>query len=138
MVMEDMYEDMERRRMAERIERGGYSTNSKKGNGDRMEDYRRITLTQTAYRVYAAILAERLKEEMEAKRMLPSSQTGFKRGMGTIDNIYVLNYLINRQISKKKARIVIMFLDLKAAFDSVDRGILIETKRGKRGFNEEM
>lgn len=43
--------------------------------------------------------------------------------MGTIDNVYTLNYLINRQLGKKKGRVVALFIDLKSAFDSVDRGV---------------
>lgn len=68
----------------------------KRGEGERVEDYRGVTLTQTAYKVYATVLAERLRREVEEKGMLPSNQTGFRRGIGTIDNIYVLNYLVNR------------------------------------------
>lgn len=32
---------------------------------------------QTAYKVYAAILEEKLRKEIEKKEMLPSSETGF-------------------------------------------------------------
>lgn len=64
--------------------------------------------------------------------MLPASQTRFRRGM---DNICVLNYLINRQIHGKAGRIVVLFVDLRNVFDSVDRGVLIETMR-KRGVRE--
>lgn len=71
----------------------------KKGESDKVEDYRGVTLLQTAYKIYAAVLAERLKSEMED--ILPPSQTEFRRGMGTIDNIYVLNYLINKQLEMK-------------------------------------
>lgn len=46
-------------------------------------------------------LAERLKKE-EEKGLLPASQTGFRKELGTVDNKYVLNYLINRQIEKKE------------------------------------
>lgn len=55
----------------------------KKGQGERIEEYREITLTQTAYKVYAAVLAERLRDEMETKEIPPPSQTGFKKGIGT-------------------------------------------------------
>lgn len=68
----------------------------KRGEGERVEDYRGVTLTQTAYKVYATVLAERLRREVEEKGMLLSNQTGFRRRIGTIDNIYVLNYLVNR------------------------------------------
>ena len=93
----------------------------KRGVGKRVEDYTGVTLTQTAYKVYASVLAERLREEVEGKKLLPPSQAGFRRGMGCIDNIYVLNHLINRQVTRKERRMVIFFIDLKAAFDSVDR-----------------
>lgn len=48
------------------------------------------------------MLTERLKEEMEEKSMVPQSQTGFRKGMEVIDNIYVLNFLVNRQLKKER------------------------------------
>lgn len=77
------------------------------------------------YKIYAMVLAERLREELEGKQIIPQNQTEFRRGMGTIDNIYVLNYLVNRQIERKGRKMVVLFVDLKAAFDSVDRGVLV-------------
>lgn len=73
----------------------------KKGQGEKVDEYRGITLTQTAYKIYAVVLAERLKEEMEEKGILPPSQTGFRKGVGTIDQVYVLNYLINKRRKRK-------------------------------------
>lgn len=108
---------------------------AKKRNGERVEDYREVTLMPTLYKVYTAILGERLREEIEKKGMIPSNQTGFKKGMGTIDNIYVLNYLVNKKLGTRKGKVIAMFVDLKAAFDSVDRGVLIEAMR-KRGIRE--
>lgn len=49
--------------------------------------------------------------------------------MGTVDNIYTLNFLINRQLGKKGGKLVALFVDMKAAFDSVDREILIGIMR---------
>jgi len=46
-------------------------------------------------------LAKKMRKEVEEKGIIPQNKTGFKRGMGTID-IYVLNYVINRQLGKKK------------------------------------
>lgn len=37
----------------------------KKGRGEKVEDYKEITLTQTAYKIYAAVLAERLKKKVK-------------------------------------------------------------------------
>ncbi|KYN22115.1 hypothetical protein ALC57_05489 [Trachymyrmex cornetzi] len=53
------------------------------------------------YKVYTAILAEKVREEMEEKQLIPDNQTEFRKGKGTMDNVHVLNYLINRQIRRK-------------------------------------
>ena len=107
----------------------------KKWVGKRVEDYQAITLTQTAYNVYALVLPERLREEVEEKRLLPPSQADFRKGLGCMDNIYVLNHLINRQGTRKERKMVIFFIDLKAAFDSVDKEVLVRAMR-KRGVRE--
>ncbi|XP_029171329.1 cilia- and flagella-associated protein 251-like [Nylanderia fulva] len=77
---------------------------------------------------------ERLRKDVEEKGIVPENQMGFRRGMGTIDNIYVMNYLINRQLEKKEGRLTALFIDLRAAFDSVDREKLMEAmeERGVR------
>ena len=46
--------------------------------------------------------------------MLPPSPTDFRRGVGCIDNIYTLNYLINRQIGRKERKMIVLFVDMKA------------------------
>lgn len=88
-----------------------------------------MSLTPTLYKVYTSVLADRLNREVK------ENQTGFRKGFGTLDNIYVLNYLINRQISRVGRKTVVFFVDLRAAFDSVDRGILMREMR-KRGVRE--
>ena len=107
----------------------------KKGEGEKVEDYRGVTLMQTAYKIYAAVLAERLRKEIEEKGALPPNQTGFRKGVGTMDNICVLNYLINRQLAKKGGKMLVLFVDMKAAFDSVDREVLARSMR-KAGIRE--
>lgn len=97
----------------------------KKGEGQEMKDYRGITIMPSMYKIYTAILAERVRKEVEAKNIIPDNQTGFRKGMGTIDQIYALNYLINRQLVKEKGKMTVLFIDLKAAFDSVNKERLI-------------
>jgi len=107
----------------------------KKGEGGRVEDYRGVTLMPTLYKVYMEVLAERIREEVEGKGMVPHNQTGFRKGMGTMDNVYVVNYLVNRQLGKRGGKVVALFVDVRAAFDSVDRGILGRAMR-ERGIRE--
>ena len=53
------------------------------------------------------MLAKRLRKEVEGKGLLPSSQAGFRKGGGTIDYVYTLNYLINRQVNRKGKKMII-------------------------------
>lgn len=47
----------------------------KKTKGTVAEKYRGVTLTQTAYKVYTMVLAERLRDEVEGKKIrLPNQQ----------------------------------------------------------------
>jgi len=50
--------------------------------------------------------------------------------METMDNVYVINCLINRQLGKGKG-MTALFVDLKTAFDSIDRRVLVESKEEK-------
>lgn len=52
----------------------------KKREGGVVEDYRGVTLMSTLYKVYTSVLAERLREEVEEKRIVPHNQTGFRKG----------------------------------------------------------
>lgn len=49
--------------------------------------------------------------------------------------MYILNYLVNRQLSRKKGELIAFFINLKTAFDSVDRRILEKAMKG-RGVKE--
>lgn len=70
--------------------------------------------------MYADILNRRLEKGIKEKRIIPENQTGFRKGMCTMKNIYVLNYLISRETAKA-GKIITCSLDIKAAFDAIDR-----------------
>lgn len=74
---------------------------------------------------------------MDEKGIVPQNQTGFRKGLCVMDNIYVLNYLVNRQLGIRKGDLAALFVDLKTAFDSVDRKVLIETMT-ERGIRERL
>lgn len=48
-------------------------------------------------------------------------QFGFRKGRGTMDAVYVLNWVVNREIRIAKRKVFVFFADLKVAFDRVDR-----------------
>lgn len=106
----------------------------KKGRGEVARDYRVIIIVSSMYKIYALVLTERLKKEVEKKGMLSKNQIRFRKGKETMDNIFVLKYLINRQLKKKGGKLIALFVDLKAAFDTVSRKTVVEAmkERGVR------
>ena len=100
----------------------------KKGEVNETRNYRGISLLPTAYKIYTEVIRMRLVKEVEEKTILPDGQAGFRKGRATVDNIYILEHLI--QLAKeRKEELYAMFVDLKAAFDTVDRRILWEIMR---------
>lgn len=97
-----------------------------RGDADRGNNYRGISLLCSAYKIYTEIIRNRMDREVEEKSMLPESQAGFRKGRSTMDNIYVLSHVIQRDKEKEKEKeeVYALFVDLKAAFDNVDRSKL--------------
>lgn len=60
-----------------------------------------------------------------------ANQAGFRKGMGIFDQVYILNYLINRQLREGIKKMTVVYIDLKAAFDSVDKEVLAKIMREK-------
>ncbi|XP_020285268.1 golgin subfamily A member 6-like protein 6 [Pseudomyrmex gracilis] len=109
----------------------------KRGNQEQAENYRRISLLCTAYKIYAEIIREKLEKEVEEKDLLPESQAGFRKEKSTLDNIYVLNHVVQREKEKERGerKVHALFIDLKAAFDNVDRKKLWKILE-KKGISE--
>jgi len=61
----------------------------KKGEKNKAENYRGITLMDTAYKLYAMVLEEKLRAEAERLKLLPETQAGFRKGRSGIENIYI-------------------------------------------------
>lgn len=93
----------------------------KKGDKNEKSNYRGITLFNTVYKIYAMIIEERLKQELEKNKVLVDIQAGFRKNRSTMDNIYILNYAVEKEISKKEGKVYAFFVDLKAAFDIINK-----------------
>ena len=91
----------------------------KKGSKDLLGNYRPIAISSYLGKLFNAILNVRLVSFMEEEGYLHEYQNGFKRGARTSDNIFILTSLIDQYRSKKK-QLFACYVDLKAAYDSVD------------------
>ena len=77
-------------------------------------------------KVFTFILNKRLKDLVEMLDLYPECQGGFRKGYSTVDNIFTLQSIIQKYLSKSRGRFYCLFLDFRKAFDSVYRNILIK------------
>ena len=92
----------------------------KKNPPSDIENYRPITLISCISKLLTKIMAKRISAAVESSRILGPEQQGFRKGRKCEDNIFILNSLLAKR-EKKKLVSHLMFLDLKEAYDRVDR-----------------
>ena len=61
----------------------------KKGDINKVENYRGITLLSTLGKLFSRILNNRLTDWAEEYHIYVEAQAGFRKNMGTIDNIFL-------------------------------------------------
>lgn len=114
-------------KMPDRWRLGVISPIYKKGDKHNVNNYRGVTLLDVTYKIYATILNEKLKNEIDAKNILPDTQAGFRKKRGAMDNVYILKQAIEEEIHNKKEKCYAFFADIKAAFDQLDRAYMWKT-----------
>lgn len=90
----------------------------KKGAMSVASNYRGINLLCTATKLLESIIASRMAAHREATTR--EQQAGFRRGRGCTDHVFTLR-LLSELYAEFRQPMTIVFLDFKAAFDSVDR-----------------
>jgi len=85
------------------------------------KNYRRITLLSVPGKAFPNILLGRVRSRLTEARL--AEQSGFTPGRSTTDRILALNVLMQTR-SEFNQPIWIAYVDLKAAFDSIDRAAL--------------
>ncbi|CAH8459438.1 unnamed protein product [Dicrocoelium dendriticum] len=90
----------------------------KGGSHSECGNHRGISLISIASKLLASIILHRLTGARESQ--IREEQAGFRRGRGCIDHIFTLRQLLEHRHTYWRPT-VIVFLDIKGAFDSVDR-----------------
>lgn len=95
----------------------------KKGDKTEVSNYRGITLLSVVGKLFTRILNNRLNKWAEEYSIYVEAQAGFRKSMGTTDNIFILNNLITHCLNNNE-RLYCAFVDFTKAFDFVVRDIL--------------
>ena len=64
---------------------------------------------------------------MDDHEKIVETQAGFRKGYFTIDHIYTLSATTEKHLSRTGGKLYVAFIDLRKAFDSVDRASLFLT-----------
>lgn len=96
----------------------------KKGDKERVETYKGIIIIDSGYKIYAEWLRRKLTKEREEKKVLDRTQFGFKKGKGTMEDIYVLTEIIEENIRKERGKMFVCFANLKGTVDKLIRKII--------------
>ena len=91
----------------------------KKGDLGLVTNYRRITLTPIAAKIYNAMLLNRIQPEL--KKVLRINQNGFRKNRSTSSKIMTVRRILE-SVRVKNFNAVLLFVDFSKAFDSVHRG----------------
>ena len=92
----------------------------KKGSISDVENYRGITLLSALGKLFSRLINNRLSNWAENYFILIEAQAGFRPGMSTVDNIFVLHGLITHFLNHGK-KLYCAFIDYTKAFDYVVR-----------------
>ena len=90
----------------------------KKGDPAQCGNYRPISLLNLGYKVFAALLLQRLKSGGVDKHLWPT-QFGFKSKYGTADALFIVRRLLDRTLACKDESNILLALDWSKAFDSI-------------------
>ena len=92
----------------------------KKGGRLERSNYRPIAISSVLYKIYAKILTNRLTSWLEANKIIPEEQGGFRKQRSAEDQIFTLR----ETISNHKGKLYTAFLDVSKAYDAVLRKAL--------------
>ena len=95
----------------------------KKGDRERLCNYRPITLLSQVYKVFTRVILNRIATQLDEQQ--PIEQAGFRKNFSTIDHIHVVNQIVER-CREFHYPLVLTFVDYEKAFDSVETNAVLQ------------
>ena len=84
------------------------------------DNYRSIAITPPFAKLFMAVVNKRLTAEANARELHAPTQAGFRAHHSTIEQALILQTLVQHSLHTKHP-LCLAFIDLKRAYDSVNR-----------------
>jgi len=108
----------------------------KKGDPADTANYRPIAVGVPLVRLYASVLNLRLVAFLEQRGLRSPTQAGFRPHMSINHHLFALQHLVDKR-RRQRRQLYACFVDLTAAYDCVQRGLLWEALR-RNGVQDRM
>ena len=96
----------------------------KKGDLGLAKNYRGITLTSIAAKIYNAQLRKRIESKID--NILRKNQNGFRRNRSMTSQILTIRRIL-KGVRAKNLQVTLLFVDFTNALDSIHRGKMEQT-----------
>ena len=91
----------------------------KSGGKNDPANYRGIALIDIMYKIFSGIITDRLIRWSDYCNVIDESQAGFRAGYSVVDNMFTLQCVIQKYLSKPRGRFYVLYVDFQKAFDSL-------------------
>ena len=107
----------------------------KKGSPNVPSNYRGISLLNVMGKIFTKVLNNRLVMWGNVHSKFYEEQAGFREKYCTVDQIFVLNSVVQKYLSRPKGRFYCAFVDFSTAFDCIQHNLLFYAlvKKGVHG-----
>ena len=95
----------------------------KKGDTAKLENYRPISLLNTIYKIYSALIKNRLENTLE--QIISKTQFGFRKNKSCAHALHIIRRVIDYG-EMSNLNIITIFLDWEKAFDKVNHKRLLQ------------
>ena len=84
-----------------------------------------IAISNILGKVFSMILNNRLENSITSNNLIDDTHIGFKNNCRTSDHMFIQQTLIDKYVKKLKTPLYVCFVDLRKAYDSVQRQALM-------------
>ena len=91
----------------------------KSGSMNNPSNFRVISMLNTMYKIFSNIIFDRITRWVEEFNILDESQNGFRRERAPVDNMFILQAMAQKYISKPGGRFYVLYVDFEKVFDSI-------------------